>query len=63
MLAPLLKRVQAELETPRDLRWPEKYGIVGGPMPRGYLNQFMYPFRKTDEEKAAEAAKKVSATG
>jgi sterol desaturase/sphingolipid hydroxylase (fatty acid hydroxylase superfamily) len=40
-----------------DKRWPEKYGIVGGPMPRGYLNQFMYPFRKTDEEKAAEAAK------
>ena len=41
-----------------DKRWPQYYGIVGGPMPRGYLNQFMYPFRKTAEEKAAAADNK-----
>jgi sterol desaturase/sphingolipid hydroxylase (fatty acid hydroxylase superfamily) len=26
-------------------RWPEKYGIVGAPMPRGYWPQFLYPFQ------------------
>jgi sterol desaturase/sphingolipid hydroxylase (fatty acid hydroxylase superfamily) len=44
-----------------EKRWPDKYGIVGGPMPRGYWQQFLYPFKKTPEEKAAEAAKQVAA--
>ena len=39
-----------------DKRWPAYYGIVGGPMPRGYLAQFMYPFKKTADEKAAAAS-------
>ncbi len=40
-----------------EKRWPEKYGIVGV-MPRGYWQQFLYPFRKeTDAEKAAKAQK------
>lgn len=42
---------------PDDHLWPDKYGIVGDPMPRGYWNQFLYPFRKTPEEKAVDAAK------
>ncbi len=25
-------------------RWPSGYGIQGGPVPKGYLNQFKYPF-------------------
>ncbi len=32
-----------------DKRWPEMYGIVGAPMPRGYWNQFLYPFRRKSE--------------
>ncbi len=37
-----------------EKRWPARYGIVGI-MPRGYLQQFLYPFRKeTDAEKAAK---------
>jgi sterol desaturase/sphingolipid hydroxylase (fatty acid hydroxylase superfamily) len=39
-----------------DKRWPQLYGIIGLPMPRGYWQQFLYPFRKTPEEKAAAAA-------
>lgn len=26
-------------------RWPKAYGIEGHPVPRGYLGQFLYPFR------------------
>ncbi len=44
-----------------DKRWPEQYGIAGGPMPRGYRNQFLFPFRKLPDEIAADAAKKTAA--
>jgi sterol desaturase/sphingolipid hydroxylase (fatty acid hydroxylase superfamily) len=33
-----------------DTRWPKLYGIVGLPMPRGYFQQFLYPFRKPAED-------------
>lgn len=39
-----------------DKRWPAHYGIVGL-MPRGYIPQFLYPFRKETEEEKAEKAK------
>ncbi len=29
-----------------DERWPEGYGIGGHPVPSGYLNQLLHPFRK-----------------
>jgi sterol desaturase/sphingolipid hydroxylase (fatty acid hydroxylase superfamily) len=29
---------------PKD-RWPESYGIAGHPVPKGYLEQFKYPFQ------------------
>jgi sterol desaturase/sphingolipid hydroxylase (fatty acid hydroxylase superfamily) len=41
-----------------DKRWPEGYGVGGHPVPTGYWKQFMYPFRKTEAERAAEAAAK-----
>lgn len=34
-------------------RWPEGYGIVGHPVPKGYIAQFLYPFRR---KKAPDAA-------
>lgn len=27
-------------------RWPERYGVVGEPLPKGILRQFLYPFRR-----------------
>ena len=27
-----------------DGRWPETYGVVGKPLPRGFLSQHLYPF-------------------
>ena len=37
-----------------DKRWPGTYGIVGGPMPRGYWRQFLYPFRKAPGDDAGD---------
>ena len=39
-----------------DKRWPAHYGIVGL-MPRGYMQQFLYPFRKETKEEKIEKAK------
>ena len=30
-------------------KWPSGYGIVGHPVPSGYLRQFAYPFSKSDK--------------
>jgi sterol desaturase/sphingolipid hydroxylase (fatty acid hydroxylase superfamily) len=37
-----------------EKRWPEQYGIVGAPMPRGYIRQFLYPFRKPADANVAK---------
>ena len=29
---------------PKDNQWPERYGVVGDTVPRGYWRQFRYPF-------------------
>jgi sterol desaturase/sphingolipid hydroxylase (fatty acid hydroxylase superfamily) len=41
---PLLDRVFGTHHLPRD-QWPSGYGIEGHPVPRGYVEQFKYPFR------------------
>jgi sterol desaturase/sphingolipid hydroxylase (fatty acid hydroxylase superfamily) len=30
---------------PPDGSWPDGYGVAGDPMPKGFVKQFMYPFR------------------
>jgi sterol desaturase/sphingolipid hydroxylase (fatty acid hydroxylase superfamily) len=42
---PLLDRVFGTYYLPKD-EWPTGYGIQGNPVPKGYWNQFWYPFRK-----------------
>ena len=29
-------------------KWPEAYGVGGDPVPTGYWQQFLYPFRRFD---------------
>jgi len=42
---PLLDRVFGTYHLPKG-EWPKGYGIAGHPVPKGYWNQFWYPFRK-----------------
>ena len=32
-------------------RWPEKYGVVGKPLPHGFVAQHLYPFIKPLQER------------
>lgn len=43
-----------------DKRWPDRYGIVGTPMPRGYFKQFLYPFQKPVQATPEDAARSAS---
>lgn len=45
---PVLDRLFGSYHFPQD-EWPEGYGIQGHPVPRGYWQQFLYPFRKSDK--------------
>jgi sterol desaturase/sphingolipid hydroxylase (fatty acid hydroxylase superfamily) len=42
---PLLDKLFGTYHMPQD-RWPSGYGIAGHPVPRGYWQQFLYPFRR-----------------
>ncbi len=42
---PLLDKLFGTLYLPKDA-WPTGYGIGGHPVPQGYWQQFLYPFRK-----------------
>lgn len=42
---PVLDKVFGTYHMPED-RWPSGYGIKGHPVPKGYLRQFLYPFKK-----------------
>jgi sterol desaturase/sphingolipid hydroxylase (fatty acid hydroxylase superfamily) len=42
---PAIDRIFGTYHLPGDA-WPEGYGIEGHPVPKGYLQQFMYPFRR-----------------
>jgi lathosterol oxidase len=37
------------------VRWPERYGVVGKPLPRGFLAQHLYPFVPFVRAEAAQA--------
>ncbi|MCA0432838.1 MAG: sterol desaturase family protein [Proteobacteria bacterium] len=43
---PLYDRLFGTYHMPED-RWPKGYGIGGHPVPTGYWQQFLYPFRRT----------------
>jgi sterol desaturase/sphingolipid hydroxylase (fatty acid hydroxylase superfamily) len=42
---PLLDRLFGTYHMPTD-RWPEQYGVVGDPLPKGIWRQFLYPFQR-----------------
>ena len=42
---PLLDRLFGTYHMPTD-RWPEHYGVVGDPPPKGMWRQFLYPFQR-----------------
>lgn len=42
---PIIDRVFGTYYLPED-KWPAGYGIKGHPVPKGYLAQFKYPFRR-----------------
>ena len=42
---PLLDRLFGTYHMPTD-RWPENYGVVGDPLPKGMWRQFLYPFQR-----------------
>ena len=42
---PLFDRLFGTHHMPED-RWPEGYGIQGHPVPKGYLKQMLYPFKR-----------------
>ena len=44
---PFLDRLFGTYHLP-DGQWPNGYGVIGHPVPKGYWRQFLYPFRKTD---------------
>ena len=43
---PLYDRLFGTYHLP-DGKWPEAYGVGGDPVPKGYTQQFLYPFRKS----------------
>jgi sterol desaturase/sphingolipid hydroxylase (fatty acid hydroxylase superfamily) len=44
---PLFDRLFGTFYLPRD-EWPSGYGIGGHPVPRGYWQQFLHPFRRRE---------------
>ena len=42
---PLIDRLFGTYHMPTD-RWPEHYGVVGDPLPKGMWRQFLYPFQR-----------------
>nr|WP_281417323.1 sterol desaturase family protein [Plastoroseomonas hellenica] len=42
---PFIDRLFGTHHLPAE-RWPERYGVVGDPLPKGMLRQFAYPFRR-----------------
>lgn len=42
---PFLDRLFGTHHLPEDNRWPSGYGISGHPVPKGYWQQFLHPFR------------------
>ncbi len=43
---PLFDRLFGTHHMPEDGRWPEGYGIGGHPVPKGYWQQFLHPFKR-----------------
>ena len=42
---PIIDRLFRTYHMPPD-RWPDSYGVVGAPLPKGLVRQFLYPFRR-----------------
>jgi len=43
---PIIDRLFGTYHMPGEA-WPSGYGIGGHPVPKGYMSQFLYPFRKS----------------
>lgn len=46
---PVLDRLFGTYYLPADGKWPEGYGIGGHPVPKGFVRQFLYPFRRRSD--------------
>jgi lathosterol oxidase len=42
---PLIDRLFGTYHMPPD-QWPQTYGVIGDPLPKGMVRQFFYPFRR-----------------
>ncbi|MFV0367726.1 MAG: sterol desaturase family protein [Hyphomicrobiaceae bacterium] len=51
---PILDRLFGTYHFPEG-QWPRGYGIEGHPVPQGYWQQFLYPFRRSQNKAEAEA--------
>ena len=58
---PMLDRVFGTYHFPEE-EWPEGYGIAGHPVPLGYWNQFMHPFRHQSGSKHLSEDSETSET-
>jgi len=56
---PVLDRLFGTHHLPGD-KWPEGYGIASHPVPTGYWQQFLYPFRKSVPKSAEPADSSTS---
>jgi sterol desaturase/sphingolipid hydroxylase (fatty acid hydroxylase superfamily) len=52
---PVLDRLFGTYYLPRDGSWPDGYGVAGHPLPKGFVKQFFYPFRRRPSATVAEA--------
>ena len=50
---PVLDRLFGTHHLPAGDAWPRAYGVAGAPLPRGYLGQLVYPFKRRRSAPAA----------
>jgi sterol desaturase/sphingolipid hydroxylase (fatty acid hydroxylase superfamily) len=53
---PWLDRLFGTHHMPEDGRWPSGYGVVSQPIPRGFIKQLFYPFRRRRPQPATMPA-------
>ena len=57
----LIDRLLGTSYMPPD-QWPAKYGVIGDPLPKGMVRQFLYPFRRKNASHAPAPAQHTAAT-
>jgi lathosterol oxidase len=57
---PVIDRIFGTYHLPGN-DWPEEYGIVGNPVPEGYVRQFTYPLVQGKADATSEKAERDEA--